>query len=65
MTLLAGDACENGWHGVYCVDGAVEEIALGSNNLRGSLPSALGELDSLKTLCVHQPAITHPMATVI
>ncbi|MEM6642365.1 MAG: FG-GAP-like repeat-containing protein, partial [Bacteroidota bacterium] len=38
------------WFGVSVTDGRVTAIVLNDNNLNGSLPSSIGNLDSLKTL---------------
>ena len=38
------------WQGVTVADGRVTSLDLGGNNLTGRLPTALGDLDSLKTL---------------
>jgi Leucine-rich repeat (LRR) protein len=54
----AGTECS--WYGVTCSeDGAhVTELWLGANGLRGPLPPALGALASLKTLWMHDNALT-------
>jgi hypothetical protein len=38
------------WHGVTCASGRVSALALGKNNLAGSLPASLGSLTELQSL---------------
>ena len=40
----------NSWHGVTVSDGRVVSLDLGSNELKGSIPRALGDLSQLKDL---------------
>ncbi|NJP06696.1 MAG: hypothetical protein HC837_14260, partial [Chloroflexaceae bacterium] len=35
------------WYGITCTDGSVTSLNLGSNNLSGSIPAQLGDLDQL------------------
>jgi Leucine-rich repeat (LRR) protein len=48
---LAGDPCANNWFGVICGSNSnVQRLSLYSNNLVGSIPPELGDLDFLDTL---------------
>jgi len=52
----AGTEC--GWYGVFCQDGHVQSLNLGSNQLTGSLPAELGDLTSLTTLWMYSNQLT-------
>ena len=46
-----GDPCNDGWYGVTCnSDGHIVTLNLASNNLRGNLPDAIGDLSALQTV---------------
>ena len=49
------------WHGITLSQGRVLEISLRANNLTGSLPSNLGDLDKLTTLDLYDNDITGPI----
>ena len=61
---LAGNAC--GWYGVHCETASAEvahvaSLSLGSNNLTGTLPAALGGLAWLKHLDLAANSLTGPI----
>ena len=54
------DAVET-WYGVTVSDGRVIGLYLGQNNLIGSIPSSIGDLDSLKELILQGNQLTGPV----
>ncbi len=50
-----GTNCEpcSGWKGVLCSDGEIKFLILGSNNLSGFIPAAIGELEQLQVLSLN------------
>eukprot|EP01094_Clydonella_sp_ATCC50884_P006560 TRINITY_DN15782_c0_g1_i1.p1 TRINITY_DN15782_c0_g1~~TRINITY_DN15782_c0_g1_i1.p1 ORF type:complete len:273 (-),score=78.47 TRINITY_DN15782_c0_g1_i1:169-987(-) len=44
------DPCDNNWYGVLCANSNVYSLSLQSNNLTGTIPSALSGLTSLQFL---------------
>ncbi|NJM26092.1 MAG: hypothetical protein HC859_12000 [Bacteroidia bacterium] len=61
----AGSAEFSSWYGVTVVDGDVTGINLGSNNLAGDIPAALGDLTGLETFDVQYNQITGPLPSSI
>ena len=49
------------WHGVTASNGRVTELALGGNQLTGSIPSELGNLTSLESLALGYNQLTGPI----
>ena len=49
------------WYGVTVTNGRVRKIELPNNGLSGSLPGALGGLDSLEILSLYSNALTGPI----
>ncbi len=49
------------WHGVTVAGGRVTELALGGNQLTGSLPSELGNLTSLQYMSLRDNQLTGPI----
>jgi len=49
---LSGDPCTQDWYGITCKpdDSSVQEINLANNNLSGTLPPELGDLEQLSIL---------------
>jgi hypothetical protein len=46
------------WYGITCIDGHVDTVELSTNNLRGAVPSALGDLSVLRFMDLHNNAIS-------
>mmetsp|Transcript_8093 Transcript_8093/g.25409 ORF Transcript_8093/g.25409 Transcript_8093/m.25409 type:complete len:431 (+) Transcript_8093:93-1385(+) len=55
------DPCLDRWEGVLCLDGHVMSLALPNNNLRGTLPAALGHLVHLRTLVLEHNQLRGPL----
>lgn len=52
------------WYGVACrADGRVSSLALGENDLRGSIPAELGSLTALQTLSLHSNHLSGTIPT--
>ena len=63
---LVGDPCANKWRGVQCNSGkSVVSLDLSSFGLRGSLPSAIGDLTVLSTLALTSNGLEGTIPTEI
>ena len=53
------------WHGVHVRNGRVAMLTLGSNNLAGPIPAAIGLLDSLVLLDLRANSLTGPIPPAV
>lgn len=58
---LAPESAPCAWYGVTCAAGRVVEVRLPANNLRGSLPAALGRLSAVTVLDLRANALFGPI----
>jgi len=56
LTLSSAAPCD--WHGVQCGNGHVTQLVLARNQLSGTLPLALGDLNGLTRLRLEQNGLT-------
>ena len=55
---LKGDPCDDGWFGLYCVNGRVLQINLVYNGMRGTLPAKLAQADMLQVVRLYSNFIS-------
>eukprot|EP00009_Paramoeba_aestuarina_P002341 CAMPEP_0201506200 /NCGR_PEP_ID=MMETSP0161_2-20130828/126_1 /ASSEMBLY_ACC=CAM_ASM_000251 /TAXON_ID=180227 /ORGANISM="Neoparamoeba aestuarina, Strain SoJaBio B1-5/56/2" /LENGTH=431 /DNA_ID=CAMNT_0047900233 /DNA_START=85 /DNA_END=1380 /DNA_ORIENTATION=- len=60
-----GDPCSKKWFGVNCSSGHVTGLTLDKNNLKGSLPTTIGNLFDLETFQVSSNLISSTIPTEI
>ena len=62
---MKGDPCDDGWHGLYCINGRVLQINLVYNNMSGPLPAKLAQADMLQVLRLYSNKLIGTIPTEI
>ena len=57
--------CSTPWYGVVCSSGSVFGLLLGRNNLTGTLPPQLGDLQNIQLLALYGDSLSGPIPTTL
>jgi Leucine-rich repeat (LRR) protein len=59
--LATNTPCTTPWYGIKCSGGRVSEIQLATNNLKGSIPAAIGSFPGLTSLGLRANQLSGPL----